>query len=175
MWTVVTNSYGTYYGANLLVSNDTDKIMVDWEAEFRAYRGQLQTLYPGSYTTTVVGSGTKVTVRPYPTERPLFPGEVETNTFWVTNTAGSTYILDHKVTLYELVPSKPTLSPTVALVDSNHVAAGWNNVAANYQLQYTTNQNFSNWQSVEVHGRTSAVAVLPPGADRVYYKLKTAY
>ena len=171
--TLINPTNSTSYGAQLLVSNDTDRTIVDWEAEFRVFKGQIQYFNPGSYTTSVVGSGTKVVAHPYPTERPLHPGEVETNYFWVTNNAGSTAIMDKKVTLYELLPTEPTIS-SIAVVGTNLVPQ-WNNKAANYQLMMTTNQNISNWQSVEVHGRTSAVAVLPPGTDRAYFKLKTSY
>jgi peptidoglycan/xylan/chitin deacetylase (PgdA/CDA1 family) len=172
---VIVNQYATQYSAELRISNDTDKTIVDWEAEFRTYRGQLEILTPGVYTTSVAGTGTKVVVHPYSTTRPLFPGEVETNYFWVTNTQGSVFIPDQKVTLFELTPKQPTISPAVVFVDSNRVVTGWDNSAANYLLMFTTNQDFSNWQEVEVHGRTSMVTVLPPETERAYFKLKTVY
>jgi peptidoglycan/xylan/chitin deacetylase (PgdA/CDA1 family) len=166
-------TYATEYGGRLEISNNTDRTIIEWEAEFRAFRGQIKIFTPGLYTTTVVGSGTKIVVHPYPTSRPLYPGEVETNVFWVTNTSGNSTILDKKITLYELTNAQPRID-AVAVVGTNLVPQ-WNNAAANYQLMFTTNQDFSNWQSVEVHGRTSAVAVLPPGTERGYFKLKTMY
>ena len=167
--------HATEYGSRLEISNNTDRTIVEWEAEFRVFRGQIQFFTPGLYTTTVVGSGTKVVAHPYPATRPLFPGEVETNIFWVTNTAGNTFITDKKITLYYLTNTPPVLDASVVFVDSNRVVTGWDNVAANYELMFTTNQDFSNWQSVEVHGRTSAVTVLPPDTDHGYFKLKTMY
>ncbi len=167
-------TYATEYGSRLEISNNTDRVVVEWEAEFRTFRGQIKYFMPGLYTTTVVGSGTKVVAHPYPTLRPLYPGEVETNYFWVTNTAGSSTILDKKITLYALTNTQPTIAGVV-FTDTNRIVASWDNVAANYELMFTTNQDFSNWQSVEVHGRTSAVTVLPPGTDHGYFKLKTMY
>ena len=165
--------HATEYGSWLRVSNDTDRIVIGWEAEFRVYRGQIQYFTPGLYTTAVAGSGTRVYARPYPTSRPLFPGEVETNYFWVTNTAGNTFVTDKKVTLYELTPTQPTIEGLA--VSGSNVEARWDNAAANYQLLFTTNDDLGNWQSVEVHGRTSAVVSLPAGADRAHFRLKTAY
>jgi peptidoglycan/xylan/chitin deacetylase (PgdA/CDA1 family) len=161
------------YGGRLEISNNTDRTIVEWEAEFRAFRGQIKYFTPGLYTTTVVGSGTKVVAHPYPTKRPLYPGEVETNYYWVTNTSGSSTILDKKITLFDLTNTQPRID-SIAVVGTNLVPQ-WNNVAANYLLMFTTNQDFSNWQSVEVHGRTSAVAVLPPETVSGYFKLKTMY
>jgi len=91
----------------------------------------------------------------------------------VTNTAGGTYITDRKVTLYELTPTRPTIDGLS--VSGSNVQARWDNAAANYQLLYTTNDNLADWQSVQVHGRTSAVVSLPAGATRAHFRLKTAY
>jgi peptidoglycan/xylan/chitin deacetylase (PgdA/CDA1 family) len=171
--TTIYEPHATEYGAWLLISNNTDRTIVEWEAEFRVFKGQIQFFNPGLYTTTVVGSGTKVVAHPYPSSRPLYPGEVETNSFWVTNNQGNVSILDKKVTFYELLPTEPTIN-NIAVVGTN-VAPQWDNVAANYVLMFTTNRDFSNWQEVEVHGRTSVVTVLPPQTDYGYFKLKTAY
>lgn len=172
--TAVTAPYPTSYEAELVVSNDTDKTMVDWKAEFRVRRGQVQWLSPGVYTTIVADIGQKVTVHPSPWVTPLFPGEAETNYFAVINTAGDSSLMSNKVTLFELTPTRPVID-RVVFADTNRVVTSWDNAAANYLLLYTTNQDLSGWQSVEVHGRTSAVTVLPPEAVSAFFRLKTLY
>lgn len=165
-----------YDQAEVRISNNTDKVITDWLAEFRVWKGQVRILWPGTFTQALVGSGTKVVLRPNGTDKPLWPGEVEVNTFEVTNTLGANIIImSNKVTLFELQPTRPTLE-SVVFTDSNEVVASWNNAAANYELSYTTNKDLNlGWQTVEVHGRTSTVVALPEDADSAVFRLKTMY
>ncbi len=173
-WIEITRAYTNAYGytnsyeATLLFSNDTDAAVTDWQMAFALAGGTMDTFWHGTGET----NGTQYVVHPSATDKPLQAGKIGYVSFSVVNTGGTNDIEIAHTNAYTLAAVNPTIGP----VDSSlpdRVRMEWNDVAADYALQFTTNQNFTGWETVaEIHGRTSWTSALPPDVVSGFYRMK---
>jgi len=166
-WVEITEWYKTCYGGHFVISNNTDKTMIDWTGHFSINIGEVTSFWNG--TGTVVG--TEIRLFPHLSEKVLNPGETAYIGFWVDHSASRYGIENVTPTGYGLKPKQPTLG-TIDLND-DQLTTRWNNTSPGYQLMFTTNRSLINWQSIaNVYGRTSNTTALPPGSTSGYLKLK---
>jgi len=169
-WIEITQPYGDSYGAHLVVSNPTDKAIINWPASFTVGAGEV-TEFWGNGTGTVSGS----LVQTYPSDlesRRLDPGETDYVGFWVENTGGITNVANLQVDFQSMIPQTPVLE-RVTCERNNRVRAEWDDSAPGYRLYFTTNLQLTGWQSLaDVYGRTAFATSLPPDTATVYFRLK---
>lgn len=165
----VTTNYSASYEGEILISNDTDCVITDWQADFTLVTGEVTAVWPGLYS----HNGALQHIRRTGTTEPLAPGATHRIGFEVRDHGGVTSFFGNAITLFQLGSAKPGMN----IVINQHgdgLALDWNNVAAGMRLEFATNDDLSGWTTVtSLYGRVAWTSALPADVTLGYYRIKT--
>ena len=165
----VTTNYSSSYEVQILISNDTDCVITDWQAVFTLATGEVTAIWRGVLT----NEGTFQIVRPTATTTPLAPGETHSVGFEVRYYNGVTNFWGDTLTLYELEAVRPGMNITI---NSNRtgLTLDWDNASVGMRLDFTTNEDMSGWAAVTtLYGRVAWTSTIPVDTFTGYYRIKT--
>lgn len=191
---VVTNwkggSWSNTFDGYIKVSNNTSRIIRDWEIEFLVQDGEITTMYGTPFTM----NGMICTVWPSGQHMPMLPGDAYVAYLNIDTNAGTTqevtsiyfqgwwdktnevHMSAAKINYFKTSAQPQPVFTNFSTASGTNLSLQWDESAYGYDLQFSTNLTAGDWVSYSnIYTKTTWTGELPVTESPAFFRIETIY